>query len=80
MQENGVVKSNPKSQSETQLLKQDEQEISENLPTHVSMQLYGLMKSVTKDKITPETVNAACNCASQICKIIDLSIKAEKKK
>lgn len=69
-----------KSQSGKPLTKQEETEISENLPMHVSLQLYKLMNGITKDILTPEAVNAACNCASQICKMLDITMKAQKLK
>lgn len=78
MQDNIAEKSNHKSQLETQLTKQEELEISENLPMHVSMQLYKLMNKIVKDEVNPDNVNAACNCAAQICKMLDITFKAEK--
>jgi len=38
--------------------------------------LQGLMERVTADKVTPETVNAACNCVSQLTGLMDITIKA----
>jgi hypothetical protein len=78
MQSSIAEKSSHKSQSENTLTKQEEQEISENLPMHVSMQLYKLMNRVVKDDVNADNVNAACNCAAQICKMLDITFKAEK--
>lgn len=38
--------------------------------------LQGMMKEVTKDKITPDTVNAACNCVQNINLTIKTAIQA----
>ncbi len=46
-----------------------------NLSTTVATQLLDLMQQVTKTEVTPETVNAACNCAKEIHKIIRLSLE-----
>ena len=42
--------------------------------------LEGLMKEVTKEKCTPETVNAACNCADKIVDILRLHLDVERLK
>jgi hypothetical protein len=39
-------------------------------------QLHHLMKEVTKEEITPNTVHAACNCVKQLNSTIDMAIKA----
>lgn len=49
------------------------QATSESLPRNVSMQLYELMLKVTAKEVSPGTVNAACNCASAIHKILKLN-------
>lgn len=59
--------------SEKQLAMQENQATFENLPTSVSLQLLELMKKVVAKEVTPQTVNAACNCASEIHKILKLS-------
>ena len=41
-------------------------------------QLQALMKEVTKEKITAETVNAACNCVHNINLTIKTAIQAAK--
>lgn len=72
MRVNGEV-NNPPSALEKQLIKPEDQETFENLPISVSLHLLGLMKTVVKNEITPSTVNAACNCAAEIHKILKLS-------
>lgn len=56
-----------------QSLKQKEEVTFENLPVSVSLQLLDLMKKVVSKEINPQTVSAACNCASEIHKILKLS-------
>jgi len=41
-------------------------------------QLQSLMTEVTKDKITPDTVNAACNCVQNLNLTIKTAIQAAK--
>lgn len=41
-------------------------------------QLHHMMKEVTKTSITPQTVNAACNCVQQLNSTIDMAIKASR--
>lgn len=41
-------------------------------------QLQGLMKEVTKEKVTADTVNAACNCVQNINLTIKTAIQAAK--
>ena len=59
--------------SSLQLEVQQGQVISENLTKSVCEQLAVLMVTVTKQEVNPSTVNAACNCASQIHKILLLN-------
>jgi hypothetical protein len=40
--------------------------------------LQRMMNEVTKDKITPETVNAACNCVQNLNLTIKTAIQAAK--
>jgi hypothetical protein len=40
--------------------------------------LQGLMESVTEKNVTPDTVNAACNCASRIVDVLRVHIEAER--
>ncbi len=41
-------------------------------------QLQNMMTEVTKDKITPDTVNAACNCVQNLNLTIKTAIQAAK--
>lgn len=41
-------------------------------------QLQYMMENVTKDKITPDTVNAACNCVQNLNLTIKTAIQAAK--
>lgn len=61
--------------SENQLTRPDDQVTSENLPKNVSMRLYELMKKVVEKDVTPATVNAACNCAAEIQKMLKLNLE-----
>lgn len=40
--------------------------------------LEGLMTRVTDDNVTPETVNAACNCADKITDLLRLHLDVER--
>lgn len=40
--------------------------------------LEGLMTQVTSNNVTPETVNAACNCADKIVDILRLHLDVER--
>lgn len=44
----------------------------------VVMTLEGLMTRVTDKNVTPETVNAACNCADKIVDILRLHLDVER--
>lgn len=46
----------------------------------VVKKLEALMDDVTKEKATPETVNAACNCAGRIVDILRLHLELERLK
>ena len=48
--------------------------ISASLAQH----LFELAKNVTKDQVTPETVRAACACASEIHKLLDLQWRVKR--
>lgn len=64
--------------SETQLVKPESPEISENLSKNVAMQLLKLMSEITKDEINTKTVSSACLCASEITKILKLNLEIKK--
>jgi len=40
--------------------------------------LEGLMRRVTKEEVTPDTVNAACNCADKITDMLRLHLEVER--
>jgi hypothetical protein len=40
--------------------------------------LEGLMTKVTKKEVTPDTVNAACNCADKITDMLKLHLEVER--
>lgn len=50
----------------------------ENLSVTVVRQLVNLMENVVKTDINPKTVNAACNCANAIHKMILLNLSLKK--
>lgn len=77
MQEN-TAEGIPSLDSGKQLLAPETLETSESLPKSVSLQLLDLMKQVVKDGVNPATVNAACKCASEIHKMLDLNVKIKK--
>jgi hypothetical protein len=66
------------SASAKQLAKPGSQETSATFSKDLATQLLDLMKRVTKDAVTPDTVNAACNCASEIHKILRLNFAMKK--
>lgn len=51
---------------------------SENLSKNLAVELMDLIKKVNKDGVTPETVNASCNAAAQIHKILRLNFDMKK--
>lgn len=61
------------------LQKQNQMEDSTSLPKNLSLELLGLLRSVTKDEVTPRTVDAACKCAREIHKILDLNFRMKQK-
>lgn len=63
---------------EKQSAMQNNQVTSESLPKSVSLQLYDLMNRVVETEVTPQTVNAACSCASEIHKILKLNFEMKK--
>lgn len=40
--------------------------------------LESLMNRVTADQVTPDTVNAACNCADKITDLLKLHLEVER--
>ncbi len=48
---------------------------SKSLSLDVAEQLLFLMKEVTKQSVDPKSVNAACNCATQMINLMKLTLK-----
>lgn len=62
--------------SDNQLTKQSEEKsVSGGSSKTVVKQLIGLMEEVTKKEVTPNAVNAACNCAKQIKDLLRLEFE-----
>lgn len=78
MQKSLEGKSTQALSSKTQSLSQEKAETSENLSKVVALQLMSLMEKVVKDNVSPPTVNAACNCAEQINKILKLNVEMKR--
>lgn len=51
---------------------------SDTLSKDLALSLMGLINDVNKNGVTPETVNASCNAASQIYKILRLNFEIKK--
>lgn len=47
---------------------------------NVVKKLETLMTDVTREQATPETVNAACNCAGRITEILRIHLEVERMK
>lgn len=75
MQSNTAEKSIQVSALEKQSVKHENQGTSDSLSKDLALQLLNLMKSVTAKEVNPNTVNAACNCASEIHKILKLNFQ-----
>lgn len=48
---------------------------SPSLSMNVAEHLLWLMKEVTKESVSPQSVNAACNCATQMINLMKLNMK-----
>lgn len=48
---------------------------SKSLSTSVAEHLLLLMQTVTANEVNPQTVNAACNCATQMINLMKLNMK-----
>ncbi len=46
-----------------------------NLSTNIAEHLLVLMKDVTKQEVSPSTVEAACKCATQMINLMKLNMK-----
>lgn len=51
---------------------------SSQLSVNLARSLMSLINDVNKDGVTPETVNASCNAAAQIYKILRLNFEMKK--
>lgn len=80
-------KAKPEKESEEKILSlasgpqsgiQETQKPSIQLSKDLAGSLMGLIKEVNKDGVTPETVNASCNAAAQIYKILRLNFEMKK--
>ena len=58
--------------------KSDDQFVSRNI--QIIDNLGNLMTEVTKDQVTPDTVNAACQCAEKITDLFKFHLELEKHK
>jgi len=56
----------------------EKQDASTNLMMDLGDELLGLVKKVTATEITPQTVNAACNCAGEINKLLKLNFEMKR--
>ena len=66
------------SASEKKLQNIEQQVTSTNLSQNLAMELMGLIKKVNEDCVTAESVNASCNAAAQIHKILKLNYDMKK--
>lgn len=48
---------------------------SKSLSMNVAEHLLFLMKNVTENNVTPQTVNAACNCATQMINLMKINLR-----
>ena len=65
-------------ESKGQLQKQEKQVTSESLSISLVTQLMSLIEKVNEEEVTPATVNASCNAAAQIYKILHLNFQLKK--
>lgn len=54
------------------------QEMSKNLSTDIANHLLYLMKKVTEEDVTPQTVHSACDCAQQMYNLMKLNLEVKK--
>jgi len=64
--------------SEKKLVNSQEQGTSANLSKGLANELMGLIVKVNEHGVTPATVNASCNAAAQIHKILRLNFDMKK--
>ena len=70
----GQTRSSESGRTSEVVIPRESTELSKSLATS----LMGLIKEVNKDGVTPETVNASCNAAAQIYKILRLNFEMKK--
>jgi hypothetical protein len=73
MQDNGEEKQTMPVALSTLLETSEEQVILKNLNKTLCLELLSLIVAVNKAGITPQTVNATCNAAAQIHKLLRLN-------
>lgn len=73
-----IVEKIPPLASDQKSLTPAAQETSESLPKSVSLQLYKLMGEVVKKEINPQTVQAACACATEIHRMLKLNMEMKR--
>lgn len=57
---------------------QNQLKTSEQLSKNLAISLMDLIDKVNRDGVTPESVNASCNAAAQIYKILHLNYQMKK--
>ena len=61
-----------------ELQAQGPMQTSQSLSKNLASELMQLIKDVNKDEVTPASVNAACNVASEINKLLKLNFEMKK--
>jgi hypothetical protein len=59
-------------------IRQENQALSKNLSMNVAEHLLHLMRTVTKDEVSPSTVQSACHCAQQMYNLMKLNLEVKK--
>lgn len=57
---------------------QNQLKTSDQLSKNLALSLMNLIEKVNQDAVTPESVNASCNAAAQIYKILYLNYQMKK--
>ena len=81
MLESGDVRMTQQSSLTTKSGKQEQNSVlvqSGNLSMKLANNLLNLMEKVTKEDITADTVNAACNCATELNKLFKTNLEMKK--
>jgi hypothetical protein len=74
---NEVQKSEP---NKTEVLARPSESFEKFDTRGVVKKLESLMTDVTKEEATPDTVNAACNCAGRITDLLRIHLEVERMK